>query len=333
MASLCHPCQREPPRWRVVGDTGPEPSGRTVHLLPGRKCVKHAEAGRSRRSTVSPRRGLAGRLRPDASQPRDSTFGGDDALADGLAPRTVVQVHRILHAAFRTAVRWQAISSNPSDGVTPPKVEQARLVTPTPAQLAAIFGRVDDDFRIALAVAAMTGLRRGELLALRWDNVDLEGAPAVRVEGSLQRTAEGLRVFPPKTERSRRSVPMPPTLVAMLRTHRDEQVERRGLAGQAWSDGEYVFDRGDGRPVDPDRLGKAYRDARDAAGLGGIRLHDLRHAYATLQIAEGTDARLVSDLLGHATVAFTLQTYVHPGDEAKVAAADKVERMLGAALG
>lgn len=118
----------------------------------------------------------------------------------------------------------------------------------------------------------------------------------------------------------------------MLQSHRDQQDNRRELAGEAWHAAEYVYDRGDGRPLDPDAFGRAFRDARDAAGLADVRLHDLRHAFATMQIAEGTDARLVSDLLGHATVAFTLQTYVHPDEEAAVVAAEAMERILGAAL-
>jgi integrase len=256
----------------------------------------------------------------------------DEALVDGAAPRTVVQVHRVLHAAFRSAVRWQALAANPSDGVTAPRVEQARLRVPTPKEVAALFAKVNSDYRTAFAVAAMTGLRRGEVLALRWADVDLTAAQ-LRVEGSLQRTRAGLEVFPPKTERSRRTVTLAPTLVASLQRHHDEQSERRAIAGDAWSEGDFVFDRGDGRPTDPDRFGQAFRDARDAAGLVGVRLHDLRHAYATMQISEGTDARLVSDLLGHATVAFTLQTYVHPSEDAAVAAADTAERILGVAVG
>ena len=91
--------------------------------------------------------------------------------------------------------------------------------------------------------------------------------------------------------------------------------------------------RGDGRPVDPDAFGKAFRDARDAAGLVRVRLHDLRHAFGSIFVAAGTNPRLVSDVLGHATVGFTLQTYVHPDDEAAATVAAETERLLGPALG
>ncbi len=254
----------------------------------------------------------------------------DAALDDGCSSGTVLQVHRILHAAFRQGVRWQDIPSNPSDGVEPPKIEAASLIVPTADQLRAIFGEIDAYFRAPLAVAAMTGLRRSEVLALRWSDV----GHTLSVGGGLHRVkARGLIVLPPKSDRSRRSVPIPPTLAATLRVQRQEQDERRELAGEAWADGDFVFDRGDGQPVDPGAFGRAYRAARDAAGVLGVRLHDLRHAFATMQVAEGTDLKLVSDLLGHATVAFTLQTYVHPDEQAAAAAAETTERLLGRAVG
>ena len=92
---------------------------------------------------------------------------------------------------------------------------------------------------------------------------------------------------------------------------------------------DYVFDRGDGRPIDPDAFGRAFRAAREKVGLESVRLHDLRHAFATMLIDAGTSARVVSDLLGHATVAFTLQTYVHPDEQTAAAAIDRAERLIG----
>jgi integrase len=153
--------------------------------------------------------------------------------------------------------------------------------------------------------------------------------PKLRVDGTLQRADGELVVLPPKTERSRRVVPLSASVVAALRQVRADQRERRMLAGPAWPAGEYVFDRGDGRPIDPDAFGKAFRAARAAAGLDGVRLHDLRHGFASMLVASGTNVRTVADLLGHSTVAFTLSTYVHPDEGAAVAAIDEVERLLG----
>lgn len=256
----------------------------------------------------------------------------DEALASGLSPRSVVQLRAIMRAAFQQAIRWHLVAVNPLDGVTPPKMEIPQLRIPTATNVAALLARIAPEYRVPLAVAAGTGLRRGEVLAIEWNSVDLEGKPpSLRVAGTLQRVAGELVVLPPKTTRSRRSVPLPASLAGMLKTHRASQVERRLLVGPAWA-GEYVFDRGDGRPVDPDAFGKAFRNARAAAGLEGVRLHDLRHGFASMLVAAGTNPRIVSDVLGHATVGFTLQTYVHPDDEAAAVVATEAERLLGPAL-
>jgi integrase len=254
----------------------------------------------------------------------------DAAMAAGLSARTVVQVHRILHAAFRSAVRLQVLASNPSDGVTPPKLEAPKLRVPAPSDVARLLAAVDPNYRTALALTAGSGLRRGEVLALTWGAVELDGErPRLGVEGTLQRAAGELVVLPPKTGRSRRVVPLSASLGAALRQVRAEQLERRMLAGPAWQAGDFVFDRGDGRPVDPDAFGRAFRTARAVAGLDGVRLHDLRHGFASMLVASGTNVRTVADLLGHSTVAFTLSTYVHPDETAAVTAIAEAERLLG----
>ena len=257
----------------------------------------------------------------------------DEAISGGLAPRSVLQVHRIMHAAFAQAVRWRLISVNPSDGVTPPQPSAPTLVTPTPEQIGSLLDAADTHMRPPLAILAGLGLRRGEVAALKWDAVELEEtAPMLTVSGSLQRAEGVLRVMPPKTERSKRAIPLPTSIVAVLRRVRTEQNERRLVAGGAWHDDGFVFDRGDGRPTDPDDLTKAFHRAQQRSGVEGVRLHDLRHAFATLQMKSGTNARVVSDLLGHATVAFTLQTCSHPDAEMATAAMAHVDRALGEGL-
>jgi integrase len=290
-----------------------------------RPKVAHTYRGYVQRE-VSPR---IGSMQLAAVRPVHVQGVLDTALGSGLSARSVVQVHRIMHAAFRQAVRWQILSVNPSDGATPPKVEQAKLTVPAPTDVARLVAAVGADYRTPLALAAGTGLRRGELLALTWPAVDLEDLPRIRVDGTLQRAGGSLVVLPPKTERSRRVVPLPATLAEALRRHRAEQNERRLLAGPAWHGGDFVFDRGDGRPIDPDAFGRAFRAARDAAGLDKVRLHDLRHGFASMLVGAGTSVRVVSDLLGHATVGFTLGTYTHPSEAEAAAAMAEAERLIG----
>jgi integrase len=291
-----------------------------------RPKVAYTYAGYVRRE-VTPR---IGRLRLDAVRPAHVQRVIDEALAKGLSPRSVTQVQRILHASFRDLVRLQVLHSNPCDGVNLPRVSKPKLRVPAAPDVARLLEEIDPDYRAPLAVNAGVGLRRGETLALTWSAVDLDSdRPHLRVEGTLQRTPAGLAVLPPKTERSERNVPLPASLVAMLRRHRAEQNERRLIAGEAWGRGDYVFDRGDGRPVDPDAFGRAFRAARDRAGLDGVRLHDVRHSFASLLVNADTNPRVVSDLLGHAQVSFTLATYFHPDEDAAVDAIAKAEQLLG----
>jgi integrase len=290
-----------------------------------RPKVAYVYSGYVRRE-VAPR---IGRLRLDAVRPAHVQRVIDEGLERGLAPRTVTQVHRIMHAAFRDAVRLQLLHSNPCDGVRLPRLSKSRLRSPSVDDVKALLKAIGHEYRTPLAVAAGTGLRRGEVLGLRWPAVELdENRPCIKVEGTLQRTPAGIVLEGPKTDRSEREVPLSASLAALFRRQRADQNERRLLAGEAWDPGEWVFDRGDGRPVDPDAFGKAYRVARADVGLT-CRLHDMRHAFATLLVDAGTNPRVVSDLLGHATVAFTLATYFHPDEDAAAEAINKIENLIG----
>jgi integrase len=319
--------------------------GRGIHANGGKENVAdylerwivHRElSGKLRPATAKTYRGYVrrevvpriGSMRLREVRPVDVQRVLDACLKRGLAPRSIVQIHRVMHAAFRQAVRWQLLTVNPSDGVNVPKVEAADLTTPAPGDVRRVIEQVRPESRVAIAVAAGLGLRRGETLALRWQSVSLDVRPAIVVEGTLQRADGELIVLPPKTKRSRRKVPLSAGLVTLLKAHRAEQLERRVAAGPAWADGDYVFDRGNGRPVDPDTFSDVFRQARDAIGLDGVRLHDLRHGLATMLVGEGTSVRVVSDLLGHATVAFTLQTYVHPDENESATAVAVAERLL-----
>jgi integrase len=309
------------------------------------RYIAHREAiGKVRPRTAEVYRGYVareigprlGQLEATDARPGQLQRVLDESLLSGLSPRSVQQLFAIMRASFRWAVRMRIVAVNPCDGVTAPKVEQAKLVMPTPVDIAALVRAIDSSYRPPLLVAAGTGARRGEICGLRWEDVDLDGDRGrVRVEGTLQRGADGKLVrLAPKSQRSRRTIPLSETLTATLRAVRTEQLERRMQLGPAWHDTGFVFDSGSGSPLDPDALTRAFRAARKSAGLEGIRLHDLRHAFASLLVEGGsTDIRTVSDLLGHATVAFTLQAYVHPSAAAAETAIDDIERMLGGSSG
>ena len=180
-----------------------------------------------------------------------------------------------------------------------------------------------------LLLAATTGLRRGELLGLKWSVVDLE-AGELQVTATLQRVRGVTSLVPPKTDRSRRKISLPPTALDALKRQRKAQAERRLLLGAAWIDLDFVIDRGDGEHMDPDVLSTGFRRAAAAAGVNGARLHDLRHAFATTLLAAGVNVKVVSEALGHSSTAFTMDTYQHVLPTMGEQVASAIETALGA---
>lgn len=227
--------------------------------------------------------------------------------------------------ALRQGVRWQVLGVNPCAAVSPPRAERPKLVVPDPEQVRAILaGSEGSRYHVPLTLAATAGLRRGEALGLRWREVRLDEG-TIRVVASLQRAGGELRFLEPKTDRSRRTVSLPPFAIETLRRARKEQAERRLLLGVAWVDEDVVADRGDGRPIEPGELSRAFhRLAGD-----GIRLHDLRHAFGSALLEAGIHPKIASEALGHSSVAFTMDTYQHvmPTMGSQVAAA--IETTLG----
>jgi integrase len=334
--------RRDELRTQVAKGTAASPDRERVDLFLERYISHQESLSKIRPKTAAVYRGYLrrevtpriGTMRVAAVRPLHLQRVLDEALESGLSGTSVLQIHRILHAALKQAVRWQLIAVNPADGVTPPKIRAPKLSTPCPTEVAKILAGVEGRFRAPLALLAATGMRRGEVLGLRWEDVNLDAShPSLRVAGTLQRAEGDLRLFEPKTARGRRSIPLPASIVPVLRGVRASQTERRLIAGPGWSDGDYVFDRGDGRPIDPDTLGKGFRKAREKAGMDSVRLHDLRHAWATMQMSAGTNPRIVSDILGHAQVAFTMQVYSHPDLAMAESAMATVDAALGGAIG
>jgi integrase len=251
-----------------------------------------------------------------------------------LSPRTVGHVHRVLRRALGHAVTWNVISTNPAASVKPPQVEHEEVSTFSPDEVGAILDHLKGrTLRAIVAFLIGTGARRGEALALRWSDVDLDGA-TVRIERSLEQTTAGLRIKSPKTKHGRRLVAIGPSVVAELRAHRTRQLDRRlqlGMAAPAGDD--LVFGQLlTGAPRAPHGVSRQFRIALRALKLDGS-LHSLRHTHASQLIASGIDLLTIGRRIGHSSPAITLAVYGHlvAGTDAKAAAV--LENVFGESRG
>lgn len=183
---------------------------------------------------------------------------------------------------------------------------------------------------VPLLLAAVTGARRGEVLAVAWSEVDLESG-RLRIVRSLQASPGEPRFLPPKTKQGRRGIMLPPFAVERLRQHRADQLERRLALGPAWHDFNLVCERGDGAPIRPHALSQAFKRLGAKSGLHpDTRLHDLRHALAKQLARSGTvHPKIASSWLGHASVAFTLDTYTEDWSDGAQQAADAIAGAFG----
>jgi integrase len=246
----------------------------------------------------------------------------------GLSAKTIRHCHTLLKEALEQAVRWQIISRNPVAVVPPPRLAR----TERPTLDAEGIGRVvavaaGTKLHVPILLAVATGLRRGEILALRWQDVDLD-AGVLFVNQSLEHTTGSLRFKTPKTSKSRRPVTLPAFLVEALVRHRAEQAEHRLLVGPSYQNHHLVVARDDGLPLHPDGFTHGFAKLVARAGVQKVRFHDLRHSHATQLLKGGVHPKVVSERLGHSGIGITLDLYSHvvPGMQEEVA------RQLDAAL-
>jgi integrase len=249
-------------------------------------------------------------------------------LDDGLAPATVAHLHAFLHRALGQAHRWGLVPQNVAALVNPPRIPKREMRTLNPREVRRFLEVVQGDRLEALYVLAMTtGMRLGELLALRWSDVELSTC-RVSVRGTLTRGEQGLIVTEPKTGRGR-VVLVASTAVAALRQHLATQSDERRRAGPLWAGLDFVFTNELGRPLDPSNVRlRSFRPALERAGLPRIRLHDLRHTAATLMLGEGIHPKVVSEMLGHSQIGITLDLYSHVTPPMQQVAVDAIERVL-----
>ena len=233
-------------------------------------------------------------------------------LGRGLSPTSVVQVHRIIRQALSHAVKWGVLGRNVADAVTPPRIQRKELdMWDTETIWRFLDATRGNKFGEFYQMALLTGMRRSELCGLKWDSVDLANG-RLSVVRTLQRlTGEGLVEGQPKTARSRRLIALSPDAVEVLHGIRGKQMESQLKYGEVWENTGYVFTQADGSPVDPDMISKDFPKVLRNAGLPKMTLHGLRHAHASILLKEGINPKIVSERLGHSTIATTMDVYSH----------------------
>jgi integrase len=246
-----------------------------------------------------------------------------------LSGRTVRYIHAVLRSALNRAVAWHLVKRNAALGIKLPKPVRPRIRPLDLDQAKALLEAVKGDRLEALySVALALGLREGEVLGLRWENIDLD-AGTLRVEKSLQLISKKLVLAPLKTDESRRTLALPAFAVASLRSHRIAQKKERLVAADRWKGGEpFVFCTGIGTPIFPRNLRRQFRSVLTNANLPRVRFHDLRHTAGTLLAAQGVSPRVIMEILGHTQVSMTMNVYVHATDAMQVEAAQRIDRAL-----
>lgn len=252
----------------------------------------------------------------------------------GLSARTVLHYHRILFQSLKQAVKWQLLSNNPADAVEPPKPERQEMMALNEDQTATLIEKVKDHaLYIPVLIAVTTGMRRGEILALRWCDVDLD-RNTLAVTQTLEKTRGGGLCFKqPKTKKSRRSITLPSMTVDALRRHRTKQAELYLSIGAGWDERGLVCTKSVGEPINPNTLTSGFASFVKRLDIPRVRFHDLRHTHATQLLKEGIHPKVAQERLGHANIAVTLDLYSHVMPGMQEDAALRVDTALRAALG
>ena len=252
-----------------------------------------------------------------------------ELLERALSPVTVRSARTTLRRALHDAQRDGLVTRNVAALARPPRLEHREMRSLGAGDVGRLISSTaEDPFGPLWAVAATTGLRLGEVLGLGWDDVDLSARKLV-VRRSLARAyGGGYELAEPKTSRSRRTVMLPTSAIDALRRQKARQAEARLAAGGAWQDrAGLVFTDAIGRPMQPRTVGKAWRTTSDRLGLD-VRLHDLRHTAASLMLGAGVPLKVVSEALGHSSIAITADVYAHVTPDLRREAADAIDRAL-----
>lgn len=246
----------------------------------------------------------------------------------GLSPRMVRYMHVILHGALKQAVREGLVARNVAEAVELPREQKKEFVPLTDDQVRRFLSAIKNDRLYAAFLLDLgTGLRRGELLALRWQDVDLKNR-LITVRQAVSQVKGQLLYQEPKSKKSQRTVPIPESIATELKAHKARQNQERLMLGPAYQDNGLVFCQENGEPLRIRTFLRRFDNLLAKAGVPKVRFHDLRHTFATLLLQAGEHPKVVSELLGHSCISITLDTYTHVLPELKQAAAARLDGIL-----
>jgi len=233
-------------------------------------------------------------------------------LKEGLSASTIKGIHGILHGALDNAVRWNLVSRNVSGLVKKPRIVKHKIHPLTEEQVRTLLDAVKGDvLEGIITVTLVTGLRRGEVLGLKWEDIDLENK-YLYVRRSVGRAYKyGIIESEPKTKSGLRVIKLPNIVVDVIREHKVRQDAVKIEIGDKWQDSGYVFCNGKGKFLDASQLQVMYKRLLKRTMLPNIRFHDLRHSAATIMISMGVNPKVVQEILGHSTISMTMDTYAH----------------------
>lgn len=257
--------------------------------------------------------------------------GRADKKEGGLSPRSVRYIHCVLYAALDQAVKENLIHINPANAVKLPKMEQEEVQAMDTKGVTEFLQEAKKTKHYAAYYLTLsTGLRRGELMALKWSNVDLQ-AGTITVKQNLVRTKEGLKFQEPKTKNSKRVIGIDEDTVKELKSHKAKQAAAILEMGKAYKKNDLVFCHDDGTPMDPRGFSRHFEriiERLQKKGFTRITFHGLRHTFATLSRQEGVDLKVISETLGHYDPAFTMKVYQHVTPQMKKEAVSKIGNLL-----
>ena len=244
----------------------------------------------------------------------------------GLSSSTVYKHHRVLFEALRYGVKHGILIRNPAECVDPPPPEHKAPAIPSAKDVQLILNKASDTPYFTLFYTkAYTGLRRGEILGLRWCDVNLDKA-TLSVVQTLQQLRNRQYIFKkPKSKRGQRHIDLSPSLAFVLWQHKIEYEQKRKLLGIPLSPTDLVFSQPDGRPLRPNSVSRAFTDITRSLSLQGISLHSLRHAHATIMLQQNIHPKIVQERLGHSTISTTLDIYSHVVPGLQQAAAQRFD--------